>query len=99
MYAIRSYYASYARDETISCQEESDKITVQWCILSEALRFELHSYGSLIRGDYGDEKTYHHHLYAHNNGRNPRPGNYTGTSTDPEGLHFDFRNNVSYNFV
>jgi pectate lyase len=91
--------ASYARDEGISCQEESDKITVQWCIISEALTFELHSYGSLIRGDYGDEKTYHHNLYAHNNGRNPRPGNYTGTSTDPEGLHFDFRNNVVYNWA
>ena len=90
--------ASYARDETISCQEESNKITVQWCILSEALTFELHSYGSLIRGDYGDEKTYHHNLYAHNYGRNPRPGNYTDASTDPEGLHFDFRNNVVYNW-
>ena len=90
--------ASYARDETISCQEESDKVTVQWCIMSEALTFELHSYGSLIRGDYGDEKTYHHNLYAHNRGRNPRPGNYTGSSTDPEGLHFDFRNNVVYNW-
>jgi pectate lyase len=91
--------ASYARDEGISCQEKSNKVTVQWCIISEALTFENHSYGSLIRGDYGDEKTYHHNLYAHNKGRNPRPGNYTGTSTDPEGLHFDFRNNVVYNWA
>jgi len=28
----------------------------------------------------------------------PRPGNYTATSIDPEGLHFDFRNNVVYNW-
>jgi pectate lyase len=90
--------ASYARDEGISCQETSNKVTVQWCTISEALTFENHSYGSLVRGDYGDEKTYHHNLYAHNNGRNPRPGNYTATSTDPEGLHFDFRNNVVYNW-
>ncbi len=90
--------ASYARDEVISCQETSDKVTVQWCIMSEALTFENHSYGSLIRGDYGDEKTYHHNLYAHNNNRMPRPGNYTGSSIDPEGLHFDFRNNVVYNW-
>ena len=90
--------ASYARDEGISCQETSDKITVQWCIISEALTFENHSYGSLIRGDYGDEKSYHHNLYAHNNNRMPRPGNYTDTSTDPEGLHFDFRNNFVYNW-
>ena len=90
--------ASYARDEGISCQETSDKITVQWCIISEALTFENHSYGSLIRGDYGDEKSYHHNLYAHNNNRMPRPGNYTDTSIDSEGLHFDFRNNVVYNW-
>jgi pectate lyase len=90
--------ASYARDEGISCQETSDKITVQWCIISEALTYESHSYGSLIRGDYGDEKSYHHNLYVHDNNRLPRPGNYTLTASDPEGLHFDFRNNVVYNW-
>ena len=90
--------ASYARDEGISCQETSDTVTVQWCIISEALTFENHSYGSLVRGDYGDVKSYHHNLYAHNNNRMPRPGNYTATSIDPEGLHFDFRNNVVYNW-
>ncbi|MGD9110680.1 MAG: hypothetical protein PVG93_07030, partial [Phycisphaerales bacterium] len=90
--------ASYARDETISCQDGSDNVTVQWCILSEALIDDDHSYGSLIRGEYGEEKTYHHNLYAHNNGRNPRPGNYTSASSDPDGLYFDFRNNVVYNW-
>jgi hypothetical protein len=90
--------ASYSRDETISCQEDSDYVTVQWCILSEALTFQGHSYGALIRGEYGQEKTYHHNLFAHNAGRNPRPGNYTSTGSDPEGLHFDFRNNVVYNW-
>lgn len=90
--------ASYARDEGISCQETSDSVTVQWCIISEALTFENHSYGSLVRGDYGDVKSYHHNLYAHNNNRLPRPGNYSATIIDPEGLHFDFRNNVVYNW-
>ena len=89
---------SYARDETISCQDGSDHVTVQWCILSEALTFEGHGYGALVRGEYGEEKTYHHNLFAHNSGRNPRPGNYTDTSSDPDGLHFDFRNNVMYNW-
>jgi len=73
------------------CQPNSNKVTVQWCIISEALTFENHGYGSLVRGDFGDEKTYHHNLYAHNPGRNPRPGNYTDIGSDPEGLHFDFR--------
>ena len=91
--------ASYARDEGISCQETSDTVTVQWCIISESLTFENHSYGSLIRGDYGDVKSYHHNLYAHDNNRLPRPGNYTATGIDPEGLHFDFRNNVVYNWT
>ncbi|MEW5800219.1 MAG: T9SS type A sorting domain-containing protein [Bacteroidota bacterium] len=90
--------ASYARDEGISCQETSDKVTVQWCIISEALTFENHSYGSLIRGDFGDVKTYHHNLYAHNNNRLPRPGNYTMANVDTLGLFFDFRNNVVYNW-
>lgn len=90
--------ASYARDEGISCQEKSNKVTVQWCLISEALTFEGHSYGSLVRGDLGDKKTYHHNLYAHNNNRNPRPGNYTSIENDSLGLFFDFRNNVIYNW-
>lgn len=90
--------ASYSRDEGISCQEDSDNITVQWCIISESLTFENHSYGSLVRGQFGQRKTYHHNLYAHNKGRNPRPGNYTASSLDPQGLYFDFRNNVMYNW-
>jgi hypothetical protein len=90
--------ASYARDEGISCQEDSNDVTVQWCIISEGLTFESHSYGSLVRGQYGQRKTYHHNLYAHNWGRNPRPGNYLDISADPLGLFFDFRNNVVYNW-
>ena len=90
--------ASYARDEGISCRQYGDSITVQWCIISEALTFEGHSFGSLIRGEYGKVRSYHHNLYAHNKGRNPRPGNYTAYTSDPEGLHFDFRNNVVYNW-
>jgi hypothetical protein len=90
--------ASYGRDETISCTDNSDNVTVQWCIISEALTFQSHSYGSLIRGRSGQEKTYHHNLYAHNQERNPRPGNYFDVNTDTDGLHFDFRNNVTYNW-
>ncbi|MGB8225794.1 MAG: hypothetical protein WCE45_02845 [Sedimentisphaerales bacterium] len=90
--------ASYSLDEGISCQEDSNDVTVQWCIISEALTYQSHSYGSLIRGQYGQEKTYHHNLYAHNNSRNPRPGTYLPQANDPEGLHFDFRNNVAYNW-
>jgi pectate lyase len=59
-----------------------------------------HGYGALIRGCYGAKYTYHHNLFAHNYSRNPRPGNYdqNNRNLDPEGLLFDFRNNVMYNW-
>lgn len=94
--------ASWGIDETLSIVD-SDLVTVQWSIVSEALNRSLHSkgdhgYGSLIRGAYGDRVTIHHNLYAHNRGRNPRPGNYTSYKQDPTGLLVDFRNNVVYNW-
>jgi hypothetical protein len=59
-----------------------------------------HSYGALIRGCYGAKYSYHHNLFAHNRSRNPRPGNYDENTyiLDPEGLLFDYRNNVMYNW-
>lgn len=89
--------ASYGRDETISTSDGPDSVTVQWCIISEALTWQSHSYGSLIRGDFGDQRTYHHNLYAHTNGRLPRPGNYTAVPQDTTGCFLDWRNNVVYN--
>ncbi len=91
---------SYARDEGIS-SPYSYGVTVQWCIISESLTFQAHSYGSLVRGCFGYPVTYHHNLYAHNSGRNPRPGNEASNQDpyyDTDGLHFDFRNNVMYNW-
>lgn len=90
---------SFSRDENISTRNYTDNVTVQWSIMSEALRLGgSHSYGSLVRGERGQQKTYHHNLYAHNLGRNPRPGNYVPVTEDPKGLYFDFRNNVIYNW-
>ncbi len=101
--------ASWSVDEVLSCstsdKDEIDKVTVQWCIISEALENSIHtkgphSYGALIRGCYGAKYSYHHNLFAHNRSRNPRPGNYDENSylLDTEGLQFDFRNNVMYNW-
>jgi pectate lyase len=101
--------ASWSVDEVFSCSTgmkgQIDSITVQWCIISEALNNSVHrkgphGYGSLIRGCYGAKYTYHHNLYAHNQSRNPRPGNYNYNNhkRDPLGLQFDFRNNVMYNW-
>jgi len=101
--------ASWSVDECFSCstgdKNRIDSVTVQWSIISEALENSIHakgahSYGALIRGCYGAKYTYHHNLFAHNRSRNPRPGNYDENTytKDPEGLLFDFRNNVMYNW-
>ena len=101
--------ASWSVDETLSAGIVEDSIntmgnlTVQWCIISEGLNCSVHpkgchGYGSLVRGDSNNGYTYHHNLYAHNVGRNPRPGNYLANTIDPCGLIFDFRNNVIYNY-
>jgi pectate lyase len=98
--------ASWALDEVISVVSRRPTlgdVTVQWCMITESLncsahRKGCHGYASLIRAAFGNGVSYHHNLYAHNNGRNPRPGNYVRQSIDPCGLIFDFRNNVIYNW-
>ncbi|HEY9285864.1 MAG TPA: MBG domain-containing protein [Pyrinomonadaceae bacterium] len=84
--------ASWSVDETLSVTE-SDRVTVQWSLITESLRDSCHAknshgYGSLIR--YGSGVvTYHHNLYAHHDSRNPRLGDNVG---------LDFVNNVVYNW-
>jgi len=97
--------ASWSVDETLSAStaEQLDAVTVQWCIISESLNCSVHSkgchgYASLIRGGWGNGYSFHHNLYAHHTGRNPRPGNYNAATTDADGFLFDFRNNVVYNW-
>lgn len=95
--------ASWSTDEVLSAsaaEPELTDVTVQWCFITEALNPENHGFGSLIRGTGGARYSFHHNLYAHNRGRNPRPGNYDRNSheEDPEGLLLDFRNNVIYNW-
>lgn len=95
--------ASWSTDEVLSVStDEPDltDVTVQWCFITEALNPENHGFGSLIRGTGGARYSFHHNLYAHNHGRNPRPGNYDSNphDEDPEGLLLDFRNNVLYNW-
>lgn len=94
---------SWSTDEVLSVstgEPELTNITVQWCFITEALNPENHGFGSLIRGTGGARYSFHHNLYAHNRGRNPRPGNYDRNphNEDPEGLLLDFRNNVIYNW-
>jgi pectate lyase len=93
--------ASWSGDETLSVAQEPNvlgNVTVQWCMITESLNYAGHGYGSLIRGGWGNGYTFHHNLYAHHRGRSPRPGNYNQYGIDPDGLIFDFRNNVVYNW-
>ncbi len=61
---------SWGRDGTIDVWN-SDKVTVQWCIISETLL--THSLGTIVGADFSAARyvTMHHNLWAHNNGRTP----------------------------
>ena len=95
--------ASWSLDEVLSSSTSKPtltNVTVQWCFITEGLNVDNHGYGSLIRGTGGAKYSFLNNLYAHNHGRNPRPGNYNSNpyDKDPEGLLLDFRNNVLYNW-
>jgi pectate lyase len=96
--------ASWSTDEVLSASTRNPtltRVTVQWSFITGALNPKGHSFGSLIRGTGGAKYSFLHNLYAHNRGRNPRPGNYDSNphDKDPEGLLLDFRNNVIYNWA
>lgn len=63
-----------------------ENLTIQWCISSEALDLNNHAFGGTWGGRNG---SFHHNLFACNTGRNPSIG---------WGDHFDFRNNVVFNW-
>lgn len=93
----------WSLDEALSASSRNPtltKVTVQWCFITEGLNIDRHGFGSLIRGTGGAKYSFLNNLYAHNYGRNPRPGNYDSNpyDKDPEGLLLDFRNNVIYNW-
>jgi len=77
---------SWATNKILSTTKLSDRITVQWCILSESLNVDGHGYASLAGGN---RVTWHHNLFAHNFSRNPR---FQGA------VDADFRNNVVYDW-
>lgn len=86
--------ASWSIDETLSCQSnEADSITVQWCMVTESLRYSHHEkgphgYGGIIGSKH---QTFHHNLYAHHSSRSPKV-------TGRRHCEVDFRNNVIYNW-
>ncbi|MCG8557704.1 MAG: pectate lyase [Proteobacteria bacterium] len=96
--------ASWAARETLEVKTSGSRVTVQWCILSESLACasaggECRGHGSLVLAGLGSEVSFHHNLYAHHRTRSPRLGNSEPQHQDPQGLLFDFRNNVVYNWA
>jgi pectate lyase len=90
--------ATWSVDECLSTSGMDHNITVQWCLIAEALNGSTHSkgahgYGSLARAD--GPVTWHHNLWAHNNSRNPRLGDNYGKGNHPA---FDVRNNAMYGY-
>lgn len=77
---------SWSTNKILSTTKFADRITIQWCMLTEALNLDQHGYASLVSGD---RVTWHHNLFAHNFGRNPR---FQGS------VDADFRNNVIYDW-
>jgi hypothetical protein len=88
--------AMWSTDECLSVTNDSDRITVQHCLIAEALT--EHSYGSIIASTAGDI-SFLHNLYACNRSRNPRPGSSDRPDKKPtSGPSIDFRNNVIFNW-
>jgi len=88
---------SWTCDEALNTNDNTEDITVQWCIISESLNNSIHDKGehgyAATLGGY--RTSYHHNLFAHNKGRNPSIGGELYTRT---GL-LDFQNNVVYNWI
>jgi pectate lyase len=76
----------WGTDEVLSITGLSDAITVQWCLIHEALNREKHAFASIAAGE---RVTWHHNLFAHHVSRVPR---FAGI------VNADFRNNVLYNW-
>ena len=90
--------ASWSVDEALSPSGDIADVTVQWSFITESLNKSAHSkgshgYGTLARAVGG--VTFHHNLWAHHSGRNPRFGDNYGKG---EPAFYDFRNNVLYNW-
>jgi hypothetical protein len=90
--------ATWSLDECLSLSGNVSDVTVQWCLIGEALDRSkhpkgAHGYGSLMRAN--GPISLHHNLWVHNRSRNPRLGDNYNKPPYPS---FDFRNNVIYDF-
>jgi hypothetical protein len=90
--------ATWSTDECLSITRDSDRVTVQHCLIAEALT--SHGLGSII-GTYHGGVSFLHNLYAHNRDRNPRASGYQSEKKHAEdaGPRIEFRGNTLFNWT
>jgi hypothetical protein len=96
----------YITDESISCNELANNLTIQNCNISQGqnypqadaeatnLVYSGHALAHLLQAGSNARVSVLNNLYAHQKGRLPRVGSEVGT-----GAFNDFRNNVFYNWL
>lgn len=89
--------ASWSTDECLSVTRDSDRVTVQNCLIAEALT--RHALGSII-GSYEGSISFLNNLFASNRSRNPRVSGYQAEAgrEGTTGPRVDFRRNVVFNW-
>lgn len=89
---------SWSVDECVSFYN-NDNFTLQWCIISESLRYSAHAKGAHGYGGIwgGKNASFHHNLLANHDSRNPRFGERANSIYALTDL-VDYRNNVVYNW-
>lgn len=86
--------AFFGSDELISCNEQANKLTIQYCNNALAQNYQEHGYGHLLQPNTDFKLSFINNLDAHIRARLPRVGSEVGA-----GSLNDFRNNVQYNWL